>query len=211
MGSTTSELRVGGIVLCGGQSTRMGRPKAWLPVGDELMLPRVVRLMSEVVSPIVVVAAPAQELPPLSADVAIARDAHPGRGPLEGLAAGLRTLAGLADAAFVSSCDAPLLRPSFIRRMIELLGDARIAVPVVESRHHPLAAVYQLEVLPAVERLLAEGRLRVMDLFAVETTRLVTDVELRNVDRELESLRNVNTREEYAAALETKRPASVEA
>src|SRR5687768_2100936 len=127
MGSTTSQLRVGGIVLCGGQSTRMGRPKAWLPVGDELMLSRVVRVMSEVVSPIVVVAAPGQELPPLAADVLIARDAHPGRGPLEGLRAGLLGLRGSADAAFVSSCDVPLLEPTFIRRMIELLGDAGIA------------------------------------------------------------------------------------
>ena len=49
--------RVAGVVLCGGQSSRMGRPKAWLPITGELMLPRVVRLVSEVVSPVVVVAA----------------------------------------------------------------------------------------------------------------------------------------------------------
>ena len=33
-------LTTGGIVLCGGRSSRMGRPKAWLPFGTELMLPR---------------------------------------------------------------------------------------------------------------------------------------------------------------------------
>ncbi|MGH9205091.1 MAG: NTP transferase domain-containing protein, partial [Acidimicrobiales bacterium] len=31
-------IRLGGVVLCGGQSSRMGRSKAWLPFGDELML-----------------------------------------------------------------------------------------------------------------------------------------------------------------------------
>src|SRR5947199_85155 len=40
-------LRVAGVVLCGGQSSRMGRPKAWLPFAGELMLPRVVRLLAE--------------------------------------------------------------------------------------------------------------------------------------------------------------------
>ena len=56
-------MKVGGIVLCGGQSTRMGRPKAWLPFAGELMLQRVVRLLGTAVQPIVVVAAPEQELP----------------------------------------------------------------------------------------------------------------------------------------------------
>ena len=37
-------MKRGGIVLCGGKSTRMGRDKATLPFGPELMLERVVRL-----------------------------------------------------------------------------------------------------------------------------------------------------------------------
>src|SRR5437867_2548222 len=97
------QLPVGGIVLCGGRSTRMGQPKAWLPFAGELMLPRVVRLLSEVVRPIVVVAAPDQDVPPLSADVGIVRDEERGRGPLQGLAAGLKALRGRAEAAYLSS------------------------------------------------------------------------------------------------------------
>src|ERR1019366_3329012 len=119
---------VGGIVLCGGQSTRMGRPKAWLPFGSELMLPRVVRLLREAVSPIVVVAAPDQELPGLPDDVKIVRDEAKDRGPLQGLSAGLAALQGHADAAFASSCDVPFLRAAFVRRMVELLGANHICV-----------------------------------------------------------------------------------
>src|SRR5438477_6955029 len=89
--------RVGGIVLCGGQSKRMGQPKAWLPFGPERMLPRVVRLLSEVVAPVVVVAAPDQEVPPLPPDVAVVRDAQPQRGPLQGLCAGLEALQGRCE------------------------------------------------------------------------------------------------------------------
>src|SRR5262245_40439806 len=100
-------MRVGGVVLCGGESRRMGRPKAWLPFGGERMLPRVVRVLTEVVSPVVVVAAPDQEVPPLPASVHVVRDEERGRGPLEGLAAGLAALAGKADAAYLSSCDVP--------------------------------------------------------------------------------------------------------
>src|SRR5262245_66661702 len=81
--------RVGGIVVCGGHSRRMGRPKDWLPFGTELLLQRVVRTVGEAVEPIVVVAANDQELPPLPSCVEIARDRNRDRGPLEGLAAGL--------------------------------------------------------------------------------------------------------------------------
>src|SRR3954471_1186321 len=73
---------VAGIVLCGGQSSRMGRPKAWLPFAGEIMLPRVVSLLGEAVAPIVVVAAPGQDVPPLPPAVEVVRDPERGRGPL---------------------------------------------------------------------------------------------------------------------------------
>src|SRR5260370_16937939 len=97
-------LSVGGIVLCGGQSRRMGRPKAWLPFGGEFMLARVVRLLAQAVQPIVVVAAPDQAVPPLPAEIAIVRDEEKDRGQLEGMAAGLTALAGTAYAPYLSSC-----------------------------------------------------------------------------------------------------------
>lgn len=192
---------IGGIILCGGQSKRMGKPKAWLPIAGEIMLPRVVRLLSEVVAPIVVVAASDQDLPPLPADVRIVRDEEKGRGPLQGLAAGLAALQGSADAAFASSCDVPFLKPAFVRRMIELLGDRHICVPHVGDHHHPLAAVYRLDVLDAVRKLLSEGRLRPTYLFDAVPTRIVQPAELNDVDPNFETLRNLNTPEEYEQAV----------
>lgn len=192
---------VGGIVLCGGQSKRMGRPKAWLPFAGETLLPRVIRLMGEAVSPIVVVAAPEQDLPELSEEVRIVRDEERGRGPLQGLAAGLAALQGQVDAAYASSCDVPFLRPAFIRRMIELLGDSQICVPRVGEYHHPLAAVYRLEVLAAVSKLLEQDRLRPVFLFDSVPTRMVEARELSDVDPTFETLRNLNTPEEYEQAL----------
>ena len=192
---------IAGIVLCGGQSKRMGRPKAWLPFGEDLLLTRVVGILQRVVVPIVVVAAPDQDLPPLPPDVQVVRDEERGRGPLQGLAAGLHALVGRADAVYLSSCDVPFLRPAFIRRMIALLGTSRICVPWVDGYHHPLAAVYRIEVIEAVERLLAADRLRPLFLFEEVPTRIVTAEELCDVDPDLKSLRNLNTPEDYAAAL----------
>jgi molybdopterin-guanine dinucleotide biosynthesis protein A len=194
-------MHVGGIVLCGGQSTRMGRAKAWLPFGAELMLPRVVRLLGAAVAPLVVVAAPEQEVPLLPSEVPIVRDDERGRGPLQGLAAGLRALRGRADAVYLSSCDVPFLRPAFVCRLVELLGDQMICVPRVGDHFHPLAAVYRLEVEDTVQRLLAEGRLRPFFLFEAMPTRVVGAGDLAEADPTFQTLRNLNTPEEYEAAL----------
>lgn len=123
-------MRCGGIVLCGGKSSRMGRPKATLPFGPELMLQRVIRLLAEAVDPIAVVAAPDQELPPLPTGVLVVRDEREGRGPLEGLSAGLSVMGDKADAVYATSCDVPLLVPGFVRRLVDLLGEHEIVVPV---------------------------------------------------------------------------------
>ena len=194
-------LTVGGIVLCGGQSKRMGRPKAWLPFGDETMLQRVVRILTEVVRPLVVVAAGEQDLPSLPTAVTVMRDAKFGRGPLQGLAAGLLALRGQADIAFVSGCDVPFLQTAFIRRLVDLLGDACICVPKVGGYFHPLAAVYRLSVLDAVNQLLEENRLTTAFLLDQVPTRIVTESELADVDGTLQSLRNLNSPEDYEAAV----------
>jgi molybdopterin-guanine dinucleotide biosynthesis protein A len=190
-----------GIVLCGGKSTRMGVPKATLPFGPETMLQRVVRLLGTVVDPIVVVAAKDQELPELPPAVPITRDERDARGPLEGLRAGLKALPAAADGAYVTSCDVPLLVPAFVQRMIELLGEHDIAVMEIDGFTHPLSAVYRLTTLPHIEALLAQDRLRPAYLFDAVRTRRVRPDEMRVADPELRTLRNLNTREDYLAAL----------
>jgi molybdopterin-guanine dinucleotide biosynthesis protein A len=191
----------GGIILCGGLSTRMGTSKALLPFGAETMLQRIVRLLSTAVSPIVVVAAVEQLLPNLPADVIVTRDEEPGRGPLEGLRAGLKALPESVDSAYVTSCDVPLLVLDFVRRMIDLLADHDIAVMDIDGFPHPLSAVYRRNTLPHVEALLAQNRLRPVFLFDAVRTRRVPPAEMISADPELLTLRNLNTREDYLAAL----------
>ena len=194
-------MTVGGIVLCGGKSTRMGTPKAMLPFGDETMLQRVVRILGTVVSPIVIVAARDQSLPQLPDSVRIARDEREAKGPLEGIRAGLSALPESIDAAYITSCDVPLLVPAFVERMIELMGDHDIAVMEIDGFPHPLSAIYRRSTLPHVESLLAADRLRPVFLFDALRTRRVKPEEMTVADPALRTLRNLNTPDDYRAAL----------
>jgi molybdenum cofactor guanylyltransferase len=192
----------GAVILCGGESRRMGRPKAWLPFGEERMLERVIRLAGTVARPIVVVAAPDQELPALAVDVAVARDLVGGRGPLQGLAAGLCALPESVELAYATATDVPFLEPRWICRLVELSDGFDLVIPFVGGYHHPLAAVYRRStVLPAIENLLREDRLRPFFLVETVKTRVVDESEMSDVDPRLDTLRNLNSPEDYQRAL----------
>src|SRR5215212_10189490 len=130
-----------GIVLAGGRSSRMGTPKATLEWHGSTLLRRVTGIVARATGgPVVVVRAPGQDLPALPKGVEVTEDAEEGRGPLQGLAAGLAAVDGRADVAFVSSTDAPLLHPAFVRRVVGALdGEQDVALPQTGGFPHPLA------------------------------------------------------------------------
>jgi molybdenum cofactor guanylyltransferase len=194
----------------------MGRSKAALEWHGSTLLQRVVGIVARVVDgPVVVVRAPGQELPPLPSGVEIATDAREGRGPLQGLAAGLAAVPPSAEWAYVSSTDVPLLHPAFVAVVLGAAEreDVDVALPVAHGFRHPLAAAYRTALLPAVERLIAEDRMKPAFLFERVRVRelgeadLLRDRELAEADPELLSLLNVNDPGEYERARARSAPA----
>jgi len=179
----------------------MGLPKAMLPFGPELLLQRVVRRLGEAVRPVVVAARAGQELPVLPKWVHVVRDHQEDLGPMEGLKMALEWLQGSVEFAFVSGCDAPLLDPRFVSRMLELADGFDIALPHVHGFDEPLAAVYRTGILAEVRQLLTAGCYSVALLFDRVVTRRVTIEELSDVDPRLQSLVNINDLEAYRCAL----------
>src|SRR4029077_7358675 len=153
-----------------------------------------------IVSPIVAVAARDQVLPALPPDLIATHDEREGRGPLEALRAGLKALPEDVDAAYVTSCDVPLLVPAFVRQMLDLARGYDIAVMEIDGFTHPLSAVYRRATLPQVESLLAGDRLRPVFLFEAVRTRRGAPAEM-TADPDLKTLRNLNTPDDYDRAL----------
>jgi molybdopterin-guanine dinucleotide biosynthesis protein A len=188
----------------------MGTPKAALEWHGSTLIRRTVGIIARATSgPVVVVRARGQDLPELPEGTVVAADPHEGRGPLQGIAAGLAALTGRADVAFVSSTDMPFLHPAFVRRVLRTLEESEgtdVALPVARGFKQPLAAAYRVCLAGAAERLVKEDRLRPAFLFdecQVETlddAALKRDPVLAALDPDLESVLNVNTPADYAAA-----------
>jgi len=188
----------------------MGTPKAALEWHGSTLLARTVGIMTRATSgPVVVVRAPGQDLPDLPGGTLVADDPHEGKGPVQGIAAGLAALAGRADVAFISSTDMPFLHPAFIRRVLRVLEENEetdVALPVARGYKQPLAAAYRVSLAGAAERLVKEDRLRPAFLFdecRVETldeAALKQNPLLAALDPDLDSVLNLNTPADYATA-----------
>lgn len=177
----------------------MGRPKPWLELDGVPLLVHVVERCRPWVSEIVVVAAPGQDLPPLS-DVAIVRDRHPGEGPLPALALGLATIA--APWALALGCDGPAVHASVVARLADERGaDVDAVIPVWQGRPQPLVALYRRTLAPRLDGLVAAGERRLQAIAQLPRVRLVREEILRPLDPAGETFRTLNTPEEYAAAV----------
>jgi molybdenum cofactor guanylyltransferase len=203
-------MRVAGIVLAGGRSTRMGSPKATLDWHGSTLLRRAVGIVGRVVDgPLIVVRAAGQQLPALPARVELAADARRARGPLQGIAAGLAAIGDRADAAFVCGVDAPLLHPALIGAVVAALAadeQIDVALPVAHGFPHPLAAAYRTSVAGHVHDLLEQDVLGTRPLFERCRVRRLGEAVLRADpavaahDPQLDSLLNLNEPGEYEAA-----------
>ena len=188
-----------GIVVAGGRSTRFGpEDKALATFDGDPLVRRVADSVAAVVDELVVncrvdqVAGSRRALDAVSITADFAIDDHPDRGPVAGMANGLRVADG--ELAVVTACDMPTLDPDFLDSLFHDAADAPGAVPVFEGHTQPLPGVYR--VAPAIDACRAalrtgDGSLRsVVDRLDPV---VVTEAEVRRRTGP-DTFRNVNSR-----------------
>lgn len=137
------------IVLAAGASSRMGRPKALMPVGPETFLSRITRTLQEAgIEEIIVVlgndaAAVHAAMPGPGRGVRLIENTHPDQGQLSSLLVGLRA----ADrpgvrAVLVTLVDVPLVSADTVRTVLSTYKEGKGALivrPAREGQHgHPV-------------------------------------------------------------------------
>jgi molybdopterin-guanine dinucleotide biosynthesis protein A len=177
----------------------MGSPKSELKFGDQTLLERTLSELRVAFDDIVVVAAPTGLRTSVPADITIIHDEREHEGPLPALARGLRAIRN--DAAFVCSCDLPLLKNKVARALCTMLDSYDAVIPEITGLAQPLHAVYRKRCAPAIDKVLAGGEKRLTKIVESLSVRHVDENQLRPIDPDLHSFLNVNTPEEYAAAL----------
>ncbi len=211
---TAASPTFGAVILAGGQSSRMGSPKAWLQWQGKPLLSHLVELLASVCNhPVVVVGAPGQELPPLHPSAVRVDDPAEFEhgGPLVGLFAGLGVLAAHhTDIAYLGACDNLFLTTDHVHMLFATLvaeptlgGVLPVDTPAsgeATDRHypHPLASAVRVAPAHAAAReVLAKGLQRPLFMFDRIGARWLDSAALP--DRRV--LRTCNTPQEYEAAV----------
>jgi molybdopterin-guanine dinucleotide biosynthesis protein A len=151
------------LVLAGGASRRMGRPKAWLEVGNTILLRWVVdRLAPDFIDVITAFAEPEQLEQPIPYRVVF--DRKHSAGPLAGIEAGLA--AARHDPVFVIACDMPYVTREVAVMAVAAARTCDAAVPRIDGKPEPVCAAYRRSALPHITEALNSGRRRAADVLA---------------------------------------------
>jgi FdhD protein len=184
---------IAGVILAGGESSRMGRNKALLEINGERMIETAYRRMAELFDEVILVTNTPDAYGFLPCRTIA--DIYPGMGPLGGIHAALSNCA--AERAFVTGCDMPGLNPALIRELSSMPGGVDVVIPETPGGLEPLHALYAKSCLPKMEKMLQAGERRILSFFDLAHVRLVPRGRIALLDPDFSSFRNINTPEDY--------------
>jgi molybdopterin-guanine dinucleotide biosynthesis protein A len=179
-------------ILAGGQARRFGgRDKGALVVDGRSILDRQLAELTTLTEDIMIVGGRGT-VPPQARLVA---DRVAGCGPLGGLQAALAEAKG--SAVIVVACDMPYVSAALLGHLLALTREADAVVPRTARGYHPLCAAYTRACLGPAAARVADGRLKMSDLFEDVRVRAVTAEEIDAFGNHDRLLANVNTPAEY--------------
>ncbi len=181
------------VVLAGGDSRRMGRPKHALPVGGVTLLEWIIARLAPAFAETVVSGAPA---PPGTRAVA---DGRHGAGPLAGIEAALLAMRG--DRAFVVAVDMPNVSPRLAAALLARLDTHDAVVPRVSGRPEPTCAAYARSAVPKIGAFLETGERRATAALERLDVVFADEDELRAAGVAASELADLDTAADYEAFL----------
>ncbi|MEA3356693.1 MAG: molybdenum cofactor guanylyltransferase [Candidatus Bipolaricaulota bacterium] len=182
------------IILAGGESRRMSKPKHLLLTAAGRTL---IENLHERLSPMFTDSIVVGNDPDLTRfGIRTVRDLYPLHSPLVGIYSGL--IASRSELCFVVACDMPFIDGELIQRLLSRASGSDIAVPIVGGYYEPLCAAYRRSTIPTIHAALDRGTLKVTDIYKHLRVRELGEHIIRQIDPELSSFINLNTPRELA-------------
>ena len=194
------------IVLCGGQSKRMGQDKGSMTIQGKPMIKHILSTLNHQINEVVIVLNDENRVGQYSEFISqddydyrltFVEDEIKNRGPLSGIMTGLAHISG--EWALVLPCDSPYVSPDYIKSIFcEIDDDYSAIVPCHDEKNRlmtsePLHSVYRKTLIGEIEGLIEKDVLHIKGLIEKIDTKFVL---IDNKKIEKKEFRNLNSPED---------------
>jgi molybdopterin-guanine dinucleotide biosynthesis protein A len=186
------------LVLAGGDSRRMGRPKAWIEVGETVLLGYIVERLGPAFSEVIVSFAEPEQIEQ-HVPYRVVFDRRPSAGPLAGLEAGL--VAARNDVVFAVACDMPYVTRATAELAVAAARNSDGAIPRHDGLFEPVCGAYRKTALPVIVGALDAGNYTAHDAVAELDVTWLEGIDAA----ELESLNTPSDLDRFNASLTAQR------
>jgi molybdopterin-guanine dinucleotide biosynthesis protein A len=186
------------LVLAGGDSRRMGRPKPWVEVGGTVLLRYVVERLAPAFSEVMVSFSEPEQMEQL-VPYRVVFDRKRAAGPLAGLEAGL--MAARHEVLFAVACDMPYVTRPVAEIAVAAARSCDAAIPRHDGLFEPVCGAYRKTSLPAIVGALDAGKYTAHDVVEVMDVTWLEGLD----PAQFESLNTPADLERFNAALSAQR------
>ena len=183
---------IGGLLLTGGASRRLGFDKAELRLGGERLADRGARVLRDVCDPVL-------EVGPGRSPLHVVDEPSPGEGPLVALVAGAQVLrrTGGDGSVLLLAVDLPFAESSLLAWLASHPADGSVVPTDAAGEPQPCCARYSVDALATAASLVATGKRSLRALLEATPTELVGPDQWRQV-AEPNALDDADTPEDVA-------------
>ena len=194
------------IILCGGQSRRMGQDKGSMIIQDKPMIKHVLSTLNHHINEVVIVLNDKDRISKYGEfinpddydyNLTICEDEIKNKGPLPGIMTGLSHIT--SDYSLILPCDSPYVSANYITTIFnEIEKEYQAIVPYHDGENklktsEPLHSIYNRNIIPTIEELLSHDVLHIKGLIEKIDTKFVL---IDNKKIEKKEFRNLNRPED---------------
>ncbi|TFJ93880.1 molybdenum cofactor guanylyltransferase [Lentibacillus salicampi] len=163
-------MRICGVILSGGQSSRMGATKSFLEIDGRPAIAHIADELKRLSDRVAVITNEPADYQFLELD--LYPDRYRNKGPLAGIETAIYHMD--ADVYAFAACDMPFIHYGIYEHLIQSLNHHDAVIPMYDERVHPLSGIYTKNVLPYIQMLLDSDQRKIRTLFDHITVNYVT-------------------------------------
>ena len=187
------------MILAGGQSSRLGRDKAFEKIGSSTSIERVIESAISVSETVFIVANDTEKYDHLAkGEIRVLKDRIPMQGPLGGILTGLEASDDMLNLAL--SCDSPFLSADLLRFLVSCSKGYDVTLVRVGDRLHPLPGIYSKDCIGPISESIRSGQRKIVSFFEDVNVNIIDSGKIKNMDRDLYSFFNINNEDDLSEA-----------